>query len=546
MKISVTLYALVFGLLGLTTVVGGIGLYGMSSTLDGLNAVYRDRVVPLRDLKVIADEYAVAVVDAVHKTRDGQMTPDEAARRMRQAQIMIDQTWRAYMGTALVPREAELAAQAEALKQQANALLARLIPLLEAMSSADLTTVAQLRGDLESIAARELYRIIDPVSSKLGELVDLQLDVALAVYEKEQLEFGQKFGLISFVLVAGLVLGLGVATWLIRVRVSGPLKEAGRFAQEIAHANLASDIRVQRSDEIGALAQSLREMRNALRGMVELISSHSNQIADSSAQLTASSDRIAQASEHQSQAASSMAASVQEMTVSVNHMSDFARDAREMARYSGEAAQQGSEVIDAVVNDIQQIAASVTDAAGDVRELGVHSREIAMVVNVIKEVAEQTNLLALNAAIEAARAGEQGRGFAVVADEVRKLAERTAVSTEEIARIINNISGGTSRAVTSMERQVVEVQAGVELVSRAGKAISDINTASERVVGAVAEISDALGEQAAASNDIARNVERIAGMGEENHAAVRESANAAHHLASLAVQLQQAVSKFRL
>ncbi|WP_246262009.1 methyl-accepting chemotaxis protein [Azoarcus taiwanensis] len=546
MKISTTLYTLVGALLVLAGLLAGGGLYGMKNTLQGLNDVYLDRVIPLRDLKIIADEYAVAVVDAVHKTSDGQMTPAEAAQRMRQAQRTIEQTWQGYLSTTLVAREAELARQAETLMREANALVVRLIPLLESMAAAQAWEVERLQGELEDISVGALYPAIDPISGKLGELIDLQLDVAKSVFEKGQADYRLLFGLISIALLAGVIGGLGVSTWLIRVRVSGPLDDARNFAARIANADLTGDLRSRHDDEIGTLARSLREMRDALRAMVELINANANQIAASSEQLTVSSDQISQASGQQSQSASSMAAAVEEMTVSVNHMSDSAKDAREMAQSSGEAARQGREVIEAVVSDIQCIATSVTQAAGEVRELGDHSREIATVVNVIKEVADQTNLLALNAAIEAARAGEQGRGFAVVADEVRKLAERTSASTEQIARIIGNITSGTGRAVASMEKQVVEVQTGVELASRAGKAIGEINVASEKVLGAVAEISEALGEQASASNDIARNVESIASMGEQTHAAVRESASAARHLADLAAQLQQAVSKFKL
>jgi methyl-accepting chemotaxis protein len=167
-------------------------------------------------------------------------------------------------------------------------------------------------------------------------------------------------------------------------------------------------------------------------------------------------------------------------------------------------------------------------------------------VNVIKEIADQTNLLALNAAIEAARAGEQGRGFAVVADEVRKLAERTAKSTQEIAGMIGKIQNSTREVVASMESSVGRVSSGVDLANQAGQSITQIKNESTRVAQVVGNISDALREQSEASRSIAQNVEKIAQMSEENSAAVLQTANAAGHLEKLALSLQNTISRFKV
>jgi methyl-accepting chemotaxis protein len=220
-----------------------------------------------------------------------------------------------------------------------------------------------------------------------------------------------------------------------------------------------------------------------------------------------------------------VAAATEELSASI---SEISRQVAESSSIAGAAASEA----DRTNTEVQALA----DAA----------QRIGDVVALITGIAEQTNLLALNAAIEAARAGEQGRGFAVVADEVRKLSEKTAGSTNEIASMIEAIARGTAEAVGTMERGVAKVGDGVALAREAGDSITRIEDGSSRLLLAVNEISGALKEQSQASNDIARHVERIAQMTEENSIAVKETAHASHSLEQLAGSLQTSVGRFRL
>jgi methyl-accepting chemotaxis protein len=304
-------------------------------------------------------------------------------------------------------------------------------------------------------------------------------------------------------------------------------------------------IDVNGKDEIGQAARSFNEMVGNLQATLHELHDGIDRIFDSSRALSTSSHQVATSSAHQSEAASAMAATVEQVTVSINHVSESAREALQFSRKSGELSGQGSEIIHNAAAEMKQIANTVRQTSVSIEDLGQQSTQISTIVQVIKEIAEQTNLLALNAAIEAARAGEQGRGFAVVADEVLKLAERTSGATEEITQMIDTIQNTARVAVGSMSGAVGQVDSGVALAEQAGEAINQIREGSGRVIQTVGEISSALVEQSAASNDIAGHVEHVAQMTEENSAAAEETAGAANNLAQLADHMRTAINRFK-
>jgi methyl-accepting chemotaxis protein len=241
-----------------------------------------------------------------------------------------------------------------------------------------------------------------------------------------------------------------------------------------------------------------------------------------------------------------MAASMEEVNSSIELVASNARDANKIAERAGESSNRGLLIVEEAATEMTKVADSVKDSAQHVQTLGEQSHQISSIVNVIKEIADQTNLLALNAAIEAARAGEQGRGFAVVADEVRKLAERTSQSTREISTMISSIQSGTETAVDSMRDGSERVKGGVELAQQAGASMADIREGASHVLSAVAEITNALQEQNIATQHVVNNVERIATMAEQNSTETDDIAKTALSLKGLASKLDELVARFQL
>ena len=235
-----------------------------------------------------------------------------------------------------------------------------------------------------------------------------------------------------------------------------------------------------------------------------------------------------------------------QITLTITNVANNASQAYDLALEAGSLSQEGAGAVQEAVGEMGKISESVGHATGMIRDLDEKSNQISAIVNVIKEIADQTNLLALNAAIEAARAGEQGRGFAVVADEVRKLAERTTVSTQEIAKMIDAIQSSTQSSVRGMELSSEQVRDGVQMAARSGDSMNKIESSTHKVQNAVDEISSALREQSTASTRMAAEVQRVAEMTEKNNAAAQASAAAAAELEGMAANLKSAVDRFRV
>lgn len=348
--------------------------------------------------------------------------------------------------------------------------------------------------------------------------------------------------------VGGAALGallMGVVIREIMRRLGGEPLHMLEAANRIARGDLTIQVDCQNSAAQSVLA-AISDMQSALKATITHSRDVAIQLSDASKVLAENACQVTRSSAQQSEATATMAASMEQVTVSISHVADSADNARTLAAKAGAASTDGGIQVKETIREIGRIAETVSGTSEVIRSLGAQSEQISSIVNVIKDIADQTNLLALNAAIEAARAGEQGRGFAVVADEVRKLAERTTASTKQISDTIHAIQESTLSAVERMSSGSQQVSEGVEKASRTGESMLYIERETTQVIDAVEEISSALIEQRSASSEISRNVERIARMTEENSAAVDEVSRAAQHLEKLATDLRASVDQFRI
>jgi methyl-accepting chemotaxis protein len=399
--------------------------------------------------------------------------------------------------------------------------------------------------ELRTLLNTELLSNSEAVNTVLTRLLDINNSMANDSNQKAADQYDSAFDLVVALLVLATALTVLFA-WLLTRSITLPIAQALDAAENIAEGNLTRPIKVDGDDEAGRLLRAMNKMQEKLRDTLQRISGSATQLASAAEELNAVTDESARGLTQQNNEIEQAATAVNEMTSAVEEVARNAVSTSEASKNATTSAGDGRDLVQETVSAIERMSGDVQGTATLIGALAEESRDIGKVLDVIRGLADQTNLLALNAAIEAARAGEAGRGFAVVADEVRALAHRTQQSTSEIERMIGSIQAGTEQAVDSMRNSTERAESTLNIAKGAGISLDTINSAIVEINERNLVIASAAEEQAQVAREVDRNLVNIRDLSVQSATGASQTSAASNELSRLAVDLNGMVGRFRL
>ncbi len=553
-----------FGILILIIIlIGSLGIYELSNMNGMLNNLYETDLQGISYIK----EAQVNLITTHRAEKNLILSKDpkeEAmhAENIRKYNSMFEEAMIKFETTIVLEEVRQKAAEIKRLWEEVKPVQERIIQLN-----------IQQRYDEAFELSTQNRAVFDKIEGYIEEIATQKDQQALKAYNDSDVIYDNVSKIVIAILAIGIIISIGTALFISRL-ISKPIVLMAKSAEEIANGDLTVEsIKVKNNDEIGELANSFNKMTDNLREIIRKITEASQNVAAYSQELSASSEETTAAAEQVSKTISELsngtAVQSQELESTSAHLSQISATIQQNASNTesvanasmmvSDAAKEGSTEADNAVRKIDRVRQVSVETADVVHSLGEQSEEIGQIIDVIKSIADQTNLLALNAAIEAARAGEQGRGFAVVADEVRKLAEQSSASTKQIEELILSIQNETNRAVNVIEAGSQDISEGVEAVHKAGDSFKIIVKEINNVVEQIHEISAATQQIASESNEIVKSVDNVASISqqaaassqevtaasEEQTATMEEVASSAQELSRLAEELLETVSRFK-
>ncbi len=521
----------------------GLGWYGLQQARDSLRTVHDEHLAALLsfgEIERLLNENRRLMLQAFQFDPEGALvvahdrSVDSVLDAVEANSRHIAQVWDSYRQQPLGTDEQQAA---DVFDQRYQAWLAEQEAMIETLRI----------GDYRTSGILSFLRIGEPegeaASSALADLRAFQeAGTALAYAEAQQRYRISGTAYVLLAVLGALAGGATAVSTLLRLRKAFAV--AGEQLAAIARGDLSARGEVQGRDELARMLRDIALMRDKLRALIDEMHQRVQQLTVEARQMAEQAGQASLATQQQADAVASISSAVEELSVSIGDVEEHAGESRRITQASASRSGESEGFIRDMAHEMQGIAEVVTRTATHIRALEHCSGEISGVLGIIKSVADQTNLLALNAAIEAARAGEQGRGFAVVADEVRMLACRTSSSIAEIDSTVSRIQEGTREAVAGMELAVGRVQAGASLADRAGSLVGLIRSGTEQVIGAVDGIGSVLQGQAAATREIAQRIEGVSTATGELSANAERSAAAAADLERLASHLNQLSARF--
>ncbi|HEX5670045.1 MAG TPA: methyl-accepting chemotaxis protein [Sulfuricurvum sp.] len=516
-------------------IIASYGALGMKGCNNSFKDVYDNRIVPLNQLKAVADMYAVNIVDTCHKARNGNLTPKEAIANIKQAQSTIAKEWGAYTSTALTPEEEKLVGKAKEEFVQADKGVEKLLSLLEAN---DLQGVA-------SFSIHELYPKIDPISDTVGKLVSLQLEESKVGYDLSEKNYDSRVNIMILIVLGGLGAGLFLALYIIR-SISNSTTGFSRTMSTISkNQDLTQVIHHDNEDELKLIAVGFNELIGSVQKALNEAKHSASENSAVAEELFATSSKIGIRSEETARAMDDA------LRVS-DEVSAILKNGEEQSKTTGKMMQGASVKVGEIAGNVlevsgalQQVVEEQVELAQRLEHLSQEAEQIKQILSVISDIADQTNLLALNAAIEAARAGEHGRGFAVVADEVRKLAERTQKSLSESNSTVSIIVQSVNDATEMMSRSAAEIKRLGEHVQQVEVVMHETVDEITQAAKSAAISASGAGEGVLKTNNIIEQMRNITKLASTNARSVEEIAAAVEHLAKLSEGLNTTLSTFK-